>query len=129
MNYLNGNYPYPYNSGQYIQPNQYMQGQQMQQAQPSLINGKFVDGEEVVRATEVPMGGYGIFPKADLSEVYIKTWNNNGTTNITAYRPVTREEQKAEQNDRITEILDRLSAIEAKLSQTRGKKVTSDDQH
>ena len=39
--------------------------------------GKVVDGEDVVKATEVPFGGYGVFPKADLSELYIKSWNND----------------------------------------------------
>jgi len=39
------------------------------------LNGKLVDSEDMARVTEVPIGGYGIFPKADLSEVYIKSWN------------------------------------------------------
>lgn len=33
-----------------------------------------VDSLDVAKATEVPIGGYGIFPKADLSEIYIKSW-------------------------------------------------------
>jgi hypothetical protein len=41
----------------------------------SGLNGKLVDSEDMARVTEVPIGGYGIFPKADLSEVYIKSWN------------------------------------------------------
>ena len=53
----------------------------------STLQGKIVDGEEMVKATEVPFGGYGVFPKADLSEIFIKTWNGNGTTQITSYRP------------------------------------------
>ena len=57
-----------------------------------VINGKIVDSEEMVRATEVPMGGYGVFPKADLSEIYLKIWNNNGTTGVVKYKP---EENKA----------------------------------
>ena len=58
-----------------------------QQMPPSQLNGKIVDSEEMVRATEVPMGSYGIFPKADMSEVFIKIWNQNGTTNIIHYKP------------------------------------------
>jgi hypothetical protein len=51
------------------------------------LNGKLVDGEEMVKATEVPIGSYGIFPKADFSEIYIKSWNNNGTTSIVKFAP------------------------------------------
>ena len=58
------------------------------------LQGKVVDSEDVVRATEVPFGGYGVFPKADLSEIFIKNWNSNGTTQIISYRPVVRQEEK-----------------------------------
>jgi hypothetical protein len=61
--------------------------QPIPQQQNVGINGKIVDSEDIVKATEVPIGGYGVFPKADLSEIYIKTWNNNGTTSILIYKP------------------------------------------
>ena len=63
------------------QPNQMQQIQQPTAPQYNL-NGKIVDGIEMVKATDIPLGGYGIFPKADLSEVYIKSWNNLGQSNI-----------------------------------------------
>ena len=94
MNYYNPNYYqgiYPYNNYN----NQYMPQAQMQNAAPqqqatpapipvqnNFLNGKIVDSVDVVKATEVPIGGYGVFPKADLSEVYIKSCNNNGTTSL-----------------------------------------------
>ena len=68
-----------------------------QQMPPSQLNGKIVDSEEMVRATEVPMGSYGILPKADMSEVFIKTWNPNGTTNITHYKPAAIEDSHKNQ--------------------------------
>lgn len=52
------------------------------------IPGKIVDSQEVARVSDIPFGGYGIFPKADLSEVYIKMWNNNGTTSLVCFKPV-----------------------------------------
>lgn len=52
------------------------------------LNGKFVDSEDVARVTEVPIGGYGIFPKADLSEIYVKTWNRDGKADVIPYKPV-----------------------------------------
>ena len=65
-----------------------------QQGQPqvSTLNGKLVDSLDVAKATEVPIGGYGVFPKADLSEIYIKSWNNNGTTSIITFKPIAPEE-------------------------------------
>jgi hypothetical protein len=60
MNYYQG-YPYP----------AYQQNP-IPTAAPSL-QGKVVDSEEMVKASEVTFGGYGIFPKADLSAIYIKT--------------------------------------------------------
>ena len=63
-----GNYPY----------NQYQSFPSIpQQQQPSFLQGKIVDSIDVVKATDVPVGGYSIFPKADFSEMYIKSWNNN----------------------------------------------------
>ena len=100
MNYLNnsnylGNYPYNY-ANQYVpqpQPQQFIsQPMAPQTQQPQSLNGKIVDSEDVVKATEVPIGGYGIFPKADLSEIYIKSWNSNGTTSIITFKPIAPEE-------------------------------------
>lgn len=104
MNYFSGGYnnplnyynQYPYNgyNNQFISPNNlqgYGNPQQgvnaSPQPVPNILNGKIVDSEDVVKATEVPIGGYGIFPKADLSEIYIKSWNNNGTTSIITFKP------------------------------------------
>lgn len=106
MNYYPGYNPsnyylnYPYGN-QYSSPNGGMQ-QYPQPPQPPIqpqslqanLNGKIVDSEDVVKATEVPIGGYGIFPKADLSEIYIKSWNNNGTTSIITFIPQPKEEMK-----------------------------------
>ena len=65
---------------------------QQGQPQASTLNGKLVDSLDVAKATEVPIGGYGIFPKADLSEIYIKSWNSNGTTSIITFKPIAPEE-------------------------------------
>lgn len=61
---------------------------QLQQPQPPTINGKIVENEEMVKVIEVPISSYGVFPKADMSAVYVKTWNNDGTTRITTFAPV-----------------------------------------
>lgn len=119
MNYYPNNYylNYPYGNQyapQTATPNMPVQMPQTQQmAQPNL-NGKIVDSADIVRATEVPIGGYGIFPKADLSEIYIKTWNNNGTTNIITFKPepLTQQEEKV---DTLSEVKQQLIKLEEKL--------------
>ena len=65
---------------------QYQMPQQLQQQQPTL-NGKVVDSYEVSKVQEIPFGSFGVYPKGDLSEVYIKSWNGDGTTKIVVYKP------------------------------------------
>ena len=124
MNYLNnsnylGNYPYNY-VNQYVpqpQPQQFIsQPMAPQTQQPQSLNGKIVDSEDVVKATEVPIGGYGIFPKADLSEIYIKSWNNNGTTSIITFKPIIQEVKESQTvEDNSLKIIERLNALDAKI--------------
>ena len=124
MNYLNnsnylGNYPYNY-VNQYVPQPQHQQfiSQPMapQTQQPQSLNGKIVDSEDVVKATEVPIGGYGIFPKADLSEIYIKSWNNNGTTSIITFKPIIQEVKEPQiVEDNSLKIIERLNALDAKI--------------
>lgn len=124
MNYLNnsnylGNYPYNY-VNQYVpqpQPQQFISQPMAPQTQPpQSLNGKIVDSEDVVKATEVPIGGYGIFPKADLSEIYIKSWNNNGTTSIITFKPIIQEVKEPQiVEDNSLKIIERLNALDAKI--------------
>lgn len=86
---------------------------QPQQTQTQTLNGKIVDSKDIVKVTDVPIGSYGIFPKADLSEIYIKSWNNNGTTNIITFKPDTSQPM-AEQNP-IDVILERINQLESKI--------------
>lgn len=96
-----GNYPY----------NQYQSFPSM--PQPSILQGKIVDSIDVVRATDVPVGGYSIFPKADFSEMYVKTWNNNGTTSILTFQPVEQKEDK--QNNNFDLLLEKINKLEEKI--------------
>lgn len=106
MNYFN-NFPYNgYSGAQFIPPqNQFPQ---------HTINGKIVDSADVVKATEVPIGGYGIFPKADLTEIYIKSWNNNGTTSVITFRPVAPEATVTTSNE-TSILLQKIESLEQKL--------------
>jgi hypothetical protein len=64
-----------------------------QQAMPQQIagvNGRIVQAVENINANEVPMdGSMAFFPKQDLSEIYVKGWNANGTINTIVYKPYT----------------------------------------
>lgn len=86
----------------YQQPVQQMQVQQsaynqMQQVpqqiqQPQLI-GHIVDGQKTIQASDVPMNApYALFPKNDLSEIYLKSWTANGTIQTIVFKPVQNQQ-------------------------------------
>ena len=114
MNYYNPNYYNMYNNP--MPPMGVNQNNLPQQNQMMGLNGKVVDGEDVVKATEVPIGGYGIFPKADLSEVYLKTWNNNGTTSIITYKPDKNAETPVQSAVTLDIIAQKIDALETKIA-------------
>lgn len=130
MNYYTPNYypnnPYTNGNVQYMPQQQPPQQIYTQPIQPIAaptpmtaqgLNGKIVDSADMVKATEVPIGGYGIFPKADLSEIYVKSWNNNGTTNLITFKPIVPPESVAEQQPAVDAkvILEKISVLENKL--------------
>lgn len=88
--------PYPnyYNQqigGYYNQPMQPQMQQPMQmQFQPqqnNFLGGKIVDSMDVVKVTDIPIDGNNYyFPKADGSEIYVKRWLGNGTTDVSIYK-------------------------------------------
>lgn len=84
------------------------------------LNGRVVESIDMVKVTDVPVGSYGFFPKADLSAVYLKTWNNNGTTNITTFTPLTETLPSSNSNDVNSESFNKLTqkidSIEGKLN-------------
>lgn len=101
-------YEYPYYNQQYGQPNMqmqnqrvpYMQNQNMMQGQMQTqvqqfsqpIIPRVVNALEEITANDVPMNSpYSVFPKVDLSEIYVKSWNANGTIQTAVYRPVQPE--------------------------------------
>lgn len=58
------------------------------------LNGKIVDSIDVVKAIEYPLdGSTSYYPLADNSCIVTKQLQNDGTTKMTVYKPIT-EEQK-----------------------------------
>lgn len=99
MNYY-PNYQNPYSYGVYVQ-------------QPT-INGKIVDGIEVVKSSEIPMGSYGVFPKADMTSIFVKAWNPDGTTRVITYVPqITNDVVEKENSNEI--IMKALANLDKKI--------------
>lgn len=62
--------------------------QQPMPQQIAGINGRMVQAVENINANEVPMdGSMAFFPKQDMSEIYVKGWNADGTINTIVYKP------------------------------------------
>ena len=113
-------------------PNTYQQNQIVQG-----INGKIIAEMSQITANDVPMdGSVAFFPKQDLSEVYAKSWNADGTIRTVTYKPVLDNEPKTasepeklkcELSDEATEgimskfdeISDRLGQLEKSLQSQR----------
>lgn len=73
---------------------QSLQQQPMQMNQQPIpqqivgINGRIVQAVENINANEVPMdGSMAFFPKQDMSEIYVKGWNADGTIRTIVYKP------------------------------------------
>lgn len=93
MTYSPGFNAYQYNPMQNVQqrlPQEQMQPQQVQQQAPmSGMVGKMVGRIEDIAPQDVPMtGAPAFFPKQDLSEIYVKAWNSNGTLDTVVFKPV-----------------------------------------
>ena len=89
----NSYYPYQYQQPRYdLQQNQplFNQQQSIQPQQQAGLNGKVVQAVEQITANDVPMdGSVAVFPKQDMSEIYTKSWNADGTIRTIVYRPYT----------------------------------------
>lgn len=109
---------YPNNFYQNYQPQQYY-NQPYLQPQPQGLQGKVVENQDMVKIAEIPFNSYGLFPKADLKEIYVKTWNNNGTTKIITYKPIEMEEKN--DIDTTTLLLEKITSIENKLDNFTGQ--------
>lgn len=125
MNYYPTNFysSYPYQNNYQQQLPQPQMQQQMVPVAAQNIPGKIVESSDIVKVTDVPFGGYGVFPKADFSEVYIKMWNGNGTTSIVTFKPVIEaavvkdysDGEEALNKESLSLILERLGQLEEKL--------------
>lgn len=116
-------YMYPTTGGYNRTAYAYQQIPQQQNnysSQRNVLYGRFVNSIEEITPNEVPMdGSISIFPRNDYAEIYVKTWDTNGTIKTFTFVPQqTIEEKELNINDIV---LERLDNIEKLLS----KKTTS----
>lgn len=77
---------------------QYNQQPMVQQNQTMSLNGEIVDSIDVVKAKNVDMSGNVTFyPKSDMTEIYTKQLQADGTSRIVTYKAVQPEEQKQDE--------------------------------
>ena len=131
---------YPQINSPYMERTNYMQ-QYQQNLQPVQqqnvpvqtqqlmgISGRIVRSVEQITANEVPMdGSVAFFPKQDLSEIYAKQWDADGTIKTAIYRPVmdkdvnTQEDDQKQQitiPDDVTKVfMDRFDELSGKIEQ------------
>lgn len=103
-----------YQQNYVAQPNSQMVTPQTPQIQS--LNGKVVDSEDILKVTEIPMGGYGIFPRADFKEIYLKYWKDNGTTETLIFKPTEQKICMTEQEQAIKTILEKIDSMEQKIN-------------
>lgn len=76
------------NYQQSLQQQPMQMNQQPMPQQIAGINGRIIQAVENINANEVPMdGSMAFFPKQDMSEIYVKGWNADGTINTIVYKP------------------------------------------
>lgn len=79
---------------------------QGQPPQNGLV-GRYIGDIQEVTASEVPMNGnFAVFPKKDMSEIVVKSWQPNGTIATICFAPVSSEgkgtgEQSVNESDKI----------------------------
>ena len=108
---------------------QYYPYYQQQQQYPTLY-GKIVEGLEVVRGIDVPIGTSAVFPTASGSSVFIKSWNADGTTKIEEYQKISNEQIHTIEDiyNSIITIGKRLDNLKSQPQPMSRRKAGSDDE-
>lgn len=112
---------------QNLQPVQ-QQNVPVQTQQVMGIAGRTVQSMDQITANEVPMdGSLAFFPRQDMTEIYAKQWNADGTIKTVIYRPVMDNmvnSQGNNQNQQITipddvtqAFMDRFDELSGKIEQ------------
>lgn len=92
-----------------------------QMAQVPTLTGRFIKSIEEVQPNDVPMNGSAaIFPADDLSVIYARAWNNDGTISTVRYMPVINEDEPDQtQGITLQDLMDQLDNIQDLLKPKR----------
>lgn len=131
----------PYMQQKFQQPEpmpQPVQQVPMPQQQTRGLNGMVVQSVDNVTADCVPMdGSAAFFPKQDLSEIYVKSWNSDGTIRTIVYRPMelTANDRKIDSGlsesatdifqKRFDELFGKIEQLEQSITNSMTKRPTS----
>ena len=88
--------------------------QSLQQSQPHIsgLNGRVVEVAENILASDVPMdGSFAVFPKRDLSEVYVKYWTGEGKIATISFKPISEAQADISPTDTTSLRFDELSNV------------------
>lgn len=88
--------------------------QSLQQTQPHIsgLNGRVVEVAENILASDVPMdGSFAVFPKRDLSEVYVKYWTGEGKIATINFKPISEAQADISTTDTTSLRFDELSNV------------------
>ena len=120
------------------EPMQTVQQVQAPQQQARGLNGMVVQSVDNVTAECVPMdGSAAFFPKQDLSEIYVKSWNSDGTIRTIVYRPIelTAGDRKTDSGlsesatevfqKRFDELFGKIEQLEQTITSSMTKRPTS----
>ena len=116
---------------------------QLQQQMPRGVNGRVVQSVEMITANDVTMdGSSAFFPMQDMSAIFAKSWNADGTIKTIIFKPINETVPQSEiQNkenlkidlsegavaafmDRFDELSERLEQLELSLNKTTSKSNT-----
>lgn len=104
---------------------------------PFGLCGRMITRPEEITVNEIPMdGNVALFPKNDLSEIYLKRWNGNGSITTLKFAPcVDRVDSlpptlKQAPNEPLNDVLERIASslrnIETKVGEKNGRKRNAD---
>ena len=95
------------------------------------LNGMIVQSAENITADAVPMdGSIAVFPKQDMSEIYVKNWNADGTIRTITYKPVVETKPEAQSSnsidessfdDKLTDLTNRMNRLETSFHKMQSK--------
>lgn len=78
---------------QSLQPAQMPVANQQAQPMQAGLNGRIVQSADMITVNDVPMDcTAAVFPKQDMSEIYVKYWDNNGIIRTIVFKPVLEQD-------------------------------------